>query len=254
MSRKKQKNKSKTQIDVESKTPPTIEIVSTSKSEKSENTKNNTNAEPSRKFKEPNQDKWTRMEIMNLTLTIGTFLLFIIAYVQYKASIDISEKNINIIKNQFDIENKPYLTISNLDSIYFETGRNIEVFFEVSNIGKSPVRIDSIRPFIKTTLDNPKNSSEYFNSIKGKYFNLNVNQYVINPIPYHGHYQDVQKVSTDDHYRIFNARSYFFFGGVMFYTNLVNNEKRRLEFLYGITVVNDKHLEMNPIRNENFDN
>lgn len=253
MSRKNQKNKSKKQVKPEFKTPTIIKMESPSNLEKSDHAEKSGYADQASKFKEPKRDKWTRMEIMNLALTIGTFLLFIVAYIQYKASIQISEKNINIIKDQFDIDNEPYLTISNLDSIYFDTGRNVEVFFEVSNVGKSPVRIDSISPFIKTTLDNPKNSSDYFNSIKGKHFNLSVNQYVINSIPYHGHYQDTQKVSIDDHYRIFNTRSYFFFGGEMFYTNLINNEKRRFEFLYGITVINGKHLEMNPIRNENFD-
>lgn len=87
--------------------------------------------------------KWKRQDIIALTSTLATILLFIIAFkafIQTRKSVQDTEKQIQQQQEQFIKTNSPYLEVL-IDSINKIDTSGIEINYGVINISETPVQV-----------------------------------------------------------------------------------------------------------------
>jgi hypothetical protein len=93
--------------------------------------------------------------ITNIAVGIATVFLFSLAFYQNDLVKDSSnaalkaaesaKEQVDLIKDQFELEHRPYLTVKNISKIEFRKGSKVKINFNFVNLGKYPITIIKTR-------------------------------------------------------------------------------------------------------------
>lgn len=150
MKLKRKKRESKKKIKPTAPAPSTRRIIS-------EAAVNNIHPESAddidkNKIKEGMNEKkgirWSWDKLIDLLQLLCTFGLFFYAIQQNNASQRSADAAIDAVKevrNQFEIENRPYLVVLQIDSMFFGPNYPIKLIYGITNIGKHPEKLTGAR-------------------------------------------------------------------------------------------------------------
>jgi len=171
-----------------------------------------------------------------------------------QAQIDAMKEQVQAIKNQFEIEHTPYLTIRGIKINQLAPNKLFDFDFEIMNIGKYPVKVISIG---NRTSFAPTNGIVGLNDLNGIKM-IDVNYYVTNQYPFNTHFGTQQQISNETYSAVIDNKITIWWIGEMDYVNLINNQKRKFRFIIkfnSIDIVNSsvdiefKENENLPIKN-----
>lgn len=160
------------------------------------------------------------------------------------AQIQSLKEQVNLIKNQFETENLPYLK-TDFFSVDRQQSQPWRFRVNISNIGKYPAKIVSTK--IKVSVQaNAFNSQTFFQGIKSK----TVSFYVMDKysFPIEMTYDSLK--GTDAPEYVLKGKKDIYFAGEIIYFNLVTTKMRKVEFVY--KSIPGPYFNMEQIKLENY--
>lgn len=232
MKPKKRKNKGNKQSQKGSPSMPFSEGELPNSNEKSTTAENGGHDKQDKEtIQKKDQNNMTTAEKISITLNaiyvIATIGIFFITYYSLKET----RKSNEAISKQFEIENTPYLSLTNVKINKFEPDEIMDFIYQISNLGKSPVKIIESGSRIMFTVYGANDAVKFF--AKNPVSMFPVNNYVTNQIPtfLRPTSSPPLKIRKLEYDRANKEEGNFYFGGEITYVNLINLKKRKFFFI-----------------------
>jgi len=177
--------------------------------------------------------KWG-MIVINFLLAVGTWSVFFLSMEQSESSkiaAKAAMEAVDTAKKQFEVENTPYIIISSFDSLKLDENSNPRFWYSVKNLGKQVIRVNAAK-FIYQ-FDPTSDSIRDVDSFSMKFSKaklLNISSYANYDSPVLMSSTGDTKIpqETLNHFYMKMIRLYI--GIELHYTNLINNEKMKMEY------------------------
>jgi hypothetical protein len=168
----------------------------------------------------------------------------------YQAQINAMNEQIKILKDQFEIENTPYLRVE-IEKLDIEINKALNITYFTFNLGKHPVRVNSTKISV-IALD--KSIAPVYKNIFADVKEQKVNFYITNQFPHGTNFLPEFIVDKMVYDKLDSKQWFLYLAGEEIYTNLINGKPRMFRFLIrfdvvkqpiGITVLENENIPIN---------